>query len=413
MASIAKIPVTDKDPAAALQAFLASLLERGVADAVFTMRQQPGSGVAMPALITDPALMSQASPLSPAFPLNGAKLLSRLTHGENTGVVAAVLRPCELRAFVELIKLNQGNSDNLLLIGLDCYGAYDNNAYRQAIQATDARTLTLDFINSGGSVSGGQEIAKACKACEYATPEGADLALGFFGADLAQYIPLISQSAAGESAVRKLELEDASDSGQRTRATQELTAQRIAFRDAMFEETSAATANMEKLGEYLSGCVNCYNCRVACPVCYCKELRSFLTDVFDHKPWQYMGWAEKIRHAAHAHGYRLFPSHQAGAHEHGLCWLRTMFQTPAPTTYRSWNCSERFPPKRNRPSITCPVAIPMKRHRFRSSRKTNSANSRKRAPKREDAMKSSYGALVVGAGVAGIHAALDLAEDRP
>ncbi len=292
MASIAKIPVTDKDPAAALQAFLASLLERGVADAVFTMRQQPGSGVAMPALITDPALMSQASPLSPAFPLNGAKLLSRLTHGENTGVVAAVLRPCELRAFVELIKLNQGNSDNLLLIGLDCYGAYDNNAYRQAIQATDARTLTLDFINSGGSVSGGQEIAKACKACEYATPEGADLALGFFGADLAQYIPLISQSAAGESAVRKLELEDASDSGQRTRATQELTAQRIAFRDAMFEETSAATANMEKLGEYLSGCVNCYNCRVACPVCYCKEC-VFLTDVFDHKPWQYMGWAEK------------------------------------------------------------------------------------------------------------------------
>ncbi len=292
MASIAKIPVTNNDPVAALQAFLASLLQRGVADAVFTMRQRPDSGVSMPALITDPALLAQANPLSPAFPLNGAKLLSRLTHGESSGVVAAVLRPCELRAFVELIKLNQGNSDNLLLIGLDCYGAYDNHTYRQALQGTDARTLTNAFVSGCGNIAGGQEIAKACKACEYATPEGADLALGLFGADLDQYIPLISQSAAGENAVRKLELEDAGGSGRRNQTWEELSAQRIAFRDAMFEETAAATASMDKLGEYLSGCVNCYNCRVACPVCYCKEC-VFLTDVFDHKPWQYMGWAEK------------------------------------------------------------------------------------------------------------------------
>ncbi len=292
MASIAKIPVANNDPVAALQTFLADLLERGVADAVFTMRQRPDSGVSMPALITDAALLAQANPLSPAFPLNGAKLLSRLTHGESSGVVAAVLRPCELRAFVELIKLNQGNSDNLLLIGLDCHGAYDNHTYRLALQGTDARTLTNEFISGCGTIVGGQEIAKACKACEYAAPEGADLALGLFGANLNQYIPLISQSAAGENAVRKLELEDAGDSGQRSKTLEEITAKRIAFRDAMFEETAAATASMDKLSEYLSGCVNCYNCRVACPVCYCKEC-VFLTDVFDHKPWQYMGWAEK------------------------------------------------------------------------------------------------------------------------
>jgi formate dehydrogenase subunit beta len=42
----------------------------------------------------------------------------------------------------------------------------------------------------------------------------------------------------------------------------------------------------------LAACVNCYNCRVACPVCYCREC-VFVTDVFDHDPAQYFGWAKR------------------------------------------------------------------------------------------------------------------------
>ncbi|MBW1969908.1 MAG: 4Fe-4S dicluster domain-containing protein, partial [Deltaproteobacteria bacterium] len=37
---------------------------------------------------------------------------------------------------------------------------------------------------------------------------------------------------------------------------------------------------------------NCYNCRVACPVCYCKEC-VFVTDVFNHDPVQYLRWAKR------------------------------------------------------------------------------------------------------------------------
>jgi formate dehydrogenase subunit beta len=60
----------------------------------------------------------------------------------------------------------------------------------------------------------------------------------------------------------------------------------------MFAETKAATNSMEKLTHYLANCVNCYNCRVACPVCYCKEC-VFVTDVFNHDPSQYLNWARR------------------------------------------------------------------------------------------------------------------------
>jgi formate dehydrogenase subunit beta len=60
----------------------------------------------------------------------------------------------------------------------------------------------------------------------------------------------------------------------------------------MFAETKAATDNLEKLTTYLANCVNCYNCRVACPVCYCKEC-VFVTDVFNHDPMQYLKWASR------------------------------------------------------------------------------------------------------------------------
>jgi formate dehydrogenase subunit beta len=78
----------------------------------------------------------------------------------------------------------------------------------------------------------------------------------------------------------------------REKALEKLVADRTSYRDKMFVETEEAVNSLEKLTGYLANCVNCYSCRVACPVCYCREC-VFVTDVFDHEPSQYLQWASR------------------------------------------------------------------------------------------------------------------------
>ncbi|MBG0790302.1 MAG: Coenzyme F420 hydrogenase/dehydrogenase, beta subunit C-terminal domain [Desulfovibrionaceae bacterium] len=289
MATTAKIQIDGSGPIPALQGFLRGLLENETLGGIMVPVHLFGKGLPMPTLVTDPEQLSGADPLAPAFPMNSAKLLSRLTRGQSGERIAAVMRPCEIRAFVELVKLNQGSMDDIILVGMDCMGAFDNVAYKQFLGDDEPFEKTMEFYKM--SANGGVDIAPACKACEYPAPANADIVIGVAGADLSDHIPVMATSPRGESLLNGLGLPETSAAG-RDEALEAMVAKRTATRDEMFERTRAATGTLSDLSEYLSACVNCYNCRVACPVCYCKEC-VFNTDVFEHKPWQYMGWAKR------------------------------------------------------------------------------------------------------------------------
>lgn len=296
MASVAKLSVRDGNPVAAVQELLKGLLERGEIRGVLVLTHLFGKGMPMPALITDPEALEKADPLAPAYPLNTARMAARLTRGGGGGKVAAVLRPCEIRAFVELVKLNQGSMEDIFLISMDCFGAFSNRDYPAFVGADDSIQSTLGFLGKTGGakdVSGsGPDLASACRVCEYPVPETADLILGLAGADLHESVPVIAASPRGEGMLTRLGLEDGELPQSRESILREMISTRTEKRDAMFEDTAARVADLPGLADYLSSCVNCLNCRVACPVCYCREC-VFNTDVFEHRPWQYLGWAEK------------------------------------------------------------------------------------------------------------------------
>ena len=209
------------------------------------------------------------------------------------GRVAVVLRPCEIRAFVELIKLNQGRTDEVVVIGLDCLGAFRNTDYFR-FAGDDLDKSTIRFYESALSGNGGEidsvDLAPACKACEHPTPSGADILIGLLGVDTSNHLLVQSQSTSGQELLGRLNLNAIEEPPARKEAIDALVTKRTAFRDQMFRETSEATNSLEKLTTYLGNCVNCYNCRIACPVCYCKEC-VFVTDVFNHDPSQYLQWS--------------------------------------------------------------------------------------------------------------------------
>ena len=294
MATTARIQIDGQGPVVALQKFFKGLLGDESLSGIMLPVHLFHKGMPMPTLVTDAEQLDRADPLAPAFPMNSAKLVSRLTKGTSGERIAVVMRPCEIRAFVELVKLNQGSLEEVILIGMDCAGAYDNVHYREFLGDREPMAASVEFHDalSKGTKPAGMELASACRVCEFPSPHGADMVIGIHGADLGQSIPVMASSARGEALLGAMGLPEAVPDERRDKALASLTATRIEARDVMMAKVAEETSTLEKLAEYLSDCVNCYNCRVACPVCYCKEC-VFNTDVFEHKPWQYLGWAKR------------------------------------------------------------------------------------------------------------------------
>ena len=293
MTTTAKLDVNNQDILLTLRKFLQSVLQQDEISAILAPLQLPMKNVVMPVLITDPEQLNHTDPLAPYFPLNGARLVTRLTRKPMGGKVAVVLRACEIRAFIELIKLNQGKTDEIIVIGTDCLGAYSNTDYlKSAGDDPDAFTRRFyeNALNGSNESADGAKLTPACRACEHPIPDNADLLIGLLGTDVHKQLLVRAQTPAGGQLLNKLDLPAFEEPAARQQAVDALIKERTDYRDRMFAATHQATDSLEKMTAYLAGCINCYNCRIACPMCYCKEC-VFMTDVFYHEPFQYLQWA--------------------------------------------------------------------------------------------------------------------------
>ncbi len=290
MAKFAKMPFKKDEMNKELSAFFSGMLENGAVDAVLAPMAQAKNGVRL-SLVTSAAHTAQVDPFAPIAAVSGAKIASSLTSHPSGRKVALVLRPCEIRAVVELAKLKQVNLDDVLLIGMDCLGRYENNDFVKFQQQGGTSEAFLENALAGKTASNGFDITSACRICEFPTADNVDLKLGAIGAgNSTVFIEAIT--AKGEQALEKSGLPPGEAPGGRDEAVKKLTAARLEARDKKFAEFRAETSSFEALAEKLAGCVNCYNCRVACPVCYCKEC-VFITDTFRHNGEQFMMWADQ------------------------------------------------------------------------------------------------------------------------
>jgi len=277
-----------------IQGFLKSVLELDDINGVLVPRRLPVKNTVMPALVSSPEFLDEADPLAPAFTVNSAKNLSRLTRKGLAASIAAVMRSCEIRAFVELVKLHQSEREPVLLIGMDCLGALTNRSYPKFVEKnpenpSDAfRKARL----AGNDPPEPAIMNSACRICEHPVPEGADIVIGLYGVDLESGLFLQAKTERGRGILEKIGASPTEAPKDQAEVVKKLIDERIAARDQVFEETAEAVSSIEKLSAYLADCVNCYNCRVACPACYCREC-VFTTDVFDHDPMQYLQWADR------------------------------------------------------------------------------------------------------------------------
>jgi len=134
------IAVENNDTLAAVQGFLRRILEAGIVDSLLVPMETP-HGAVVPALVSDPELLKNANPLAPVMGVNAAHLAGQVSVREPRDRVGVVLRSCELRALIELVKLQQASLDDIVTIGVDCLGTYDVATYAAMKGEDGGRTL--------------------------------------------------------------------------------------------------------------------------------------------------------------------------------------------------------------------------------------------------------------------------------
>jgi len=273
-----------------LSAFFKGMLEKGAVDAVLVPMAQGKNGVRL-TLVTSPEHTAKVDPFAPIAAVSGAKIASSLTARPSGRKVAMVLRPCEIRATVELAKLKQVNLDDVLLIGTDCLGRYENTDFAKFQAQGGTSEAFLENAQAGKTAAGDFDIIGACQICEFPTADQADLKLCSIGTGNGN-VYLEAVTSKGKQALEKAGLKGGAAPAGRDEAVKKLVAARTEARDKKFSEYRDEVGNFEALAEKLSACINCYNCRVACPVCYCKEC-VFVTDTFRHTGEQFMMWADQ------------------------------------------------------------------------------------------------------------------------
>ncbi|KPJ60827.1 MAG: hypothetical protein AMJ46_05050 [Latescibacteria bacterium DG_63] len=279
-----------------IRQLLKSLLEKGKIEGVLTLVKVNGKGVSY-SLVKDPAMLDQAEPFHPWMPSNGGRQLSRLTLIDPLPrLVAAVLRPCELRAFVELIKLEQARRENILLISSTCGGVYPIATLNEE-DAEDRPSRYWEALKTGENLSDSRD---SCRACNHFLPYTADLTVSLVGKDnLDERCTIFVNSELGQGFLEDVE----GEWGQGAIETEEivkLKAEREAERARQHDELKLESLGLEGLVKLFGRCIGCRNCREVCPICYCK-LCDFDSLKYENEPL----WFQ--RELDDRHGLRVPP----------------------------------------------------------------------------------------------------------
>ncbi|MFP4037420.1 MAG: 4Fe-4S dicluster domain-containing protein [Desulfobacteraceae bacterium] len=294
MADCARLKVENGAVNRTLRDLFAGLLEKGAAGAVFAPVRQPDGDMVMSTLIKEPGQLEYLDPLAPVTPTSAARLLATLTYRDPGCTIAAFLRPCDYRAYLELVKLRQATIEPVLAVVPDCLGRMETRDFL-ALAGEHGENTGLEFHRRAARGDDTLPMLEACRVCEFPTHPGADLGLQLLGLDIEDEIFLCAGTEKGRSAMEALDLENVASPKARSESLDSLIKERTASRDAMLKEYEEKVDSFSALRRTLRTCINCYNCRVACPVCYCREC-VFLTDTFRHDPEQYMRWAERRGH---------------------------------------------------------------------------------------------------------------------
>ena len=282
------LKVKNGDVASSVNEFLKELLKSGKIRALLVMQGVPSKKISFPVLISDPDQLN-ADVFAPVLPVSTASIVSKMTKFQAAKEpIGVVMRPCQIRALVELVKLNQANLENIIIIGVDCLGTFPLNIYTDFPEKKTPTQFILDAFKNK-SKDAEKYLRSACLICKDPVPVNADIVLGLYGIDASKEVLVEVYTDAGKKLVDGVKL-DAKDVKSRENAVKTVREDKTKKRNE-FVKDKGSLKGIEALSEFFDKCVNCHNCMKVCPICYCKECL-FESSVFDAEAYKFLRKAE-------------------------------------------------------------------------------------------------------------------------
>jgi formate dehydrogenase subunit beta len=269
-------------PVAALQTFLAGLMHAsGTSRLLAPVTIQPG--VVSPVVVLQDAGLAQVNPLLPLMHANGAAALRLALQDAPGEPMVAVLRPCEVRATIELAKQGKLDLRNLILVGVDCLSTYEPAYWARGNELHPGCPdwlvgEALKLAQTGQVRTEGYRLA--CELCDRPSADyrAADILVGLVGVANQEHLLILADEAKdGRWGLEALTERPATE---RETVDREVTLWRLAER-----REEAAAARLESLGladaypgvimGYMNKCTLCGECIDACPQ-WSEELRAAL-----------------------------------------------------------------------------------------------------------------------------------------
>ena len=257
---------TNNRPNQALAQALGKLLDRDLVAGVMASGVTKGSDLPMPMFFSRAEALVSSVPLAPVAGVSAAVQASRLGRGVKDKRVAVVLKPCELRGVIELAKLNQTSLEALVLISMECPGRMENDTYLEKL-ATDPN-LADAYLEDPQLQD---QACSTCLSCDAFEPVGADMVIHLIGLPVKEQIVISGLTSLGIELSGAMELEQISAVPDQAEVLSRLKEKKTQAKEKLFKNTSEILQNPDQCLEFLGNCLGCFNCRTACPVCYCRE----------------------------------------------------------------------------------------------------------------------------------------------
>lgn len=232
--------------------FLRGCLENKIFEAVFVPLRSGQTYNYV--LIQDASLLVDAHIPAPVMPVQGARaLMDAVRHGEGLRI-GAVMRMCEIRAVIELCKLEQAHLKDVSFISLDCTGV----------------TPLEDYLADRSDT-----VRESCRICDRFTFDeknpvtNVDLHLATMGIKNNETV-LIPVTEQGMAIVKQFGLKVAEDTEEWSKEVERVREERQKTRQESLDKLRNEVAGIRNLSEIFSRCIHCHACRNVCPVCYCR-----------------------------------------------------------------------------------------------------------------------------------------------